>query len=316
LPVQVWYPTLDTEGDTHTYAGVMPSDALDEAVPACESVRPVLLFSHGNGSTRWLSKFLGEFLATHGWIMVAPDHTGNTLYDLDARRLGELIFRRPIDLSDSADWLFADTDEIHAGLGACVDPDAGFAVAGHSFGGFTSAAIAGVEYSLGSSGFFCGMYPTYWLCDDVDTWVTEHPEYATWDFSDERVWATIPMAPAGYEVLFGGLEDIEVPALVLGGSLDMVTSMDWSVNLIYDAIGSEEKYLAELHGAGHSAFMNICELWPESDECSEPYIEQTVAHTQIQSTVLAFLRLVQGDATAADYLPLSSDLWTFDEGPR
>lgn len=104
--------------------------------------------------------------------------------------------------------------------------------------------------------------------------------------------------------------------MLLGGQLDTVTSMTWSVNLIYDEVGSEDKYLGELHGAGHSAFIHLCELWPESEECRTPFIDQSLAHEQIQGTTLAFLRLVQGDATAEAYLPLDADAWTFTEGPR
>ena len=226
-----------------------------------------------------------------------------------------MVFRRPRDLTDAADWLYSTAGELE-GLSDCLNEDDGFAVAGHSFGGYTATAIAGVEYSLSSSGYFCSLYPSYWLCDESYAWVMAHPEYATWDLSDSRVWATVPMAPAGYEILYGGLDEVEVPALLLGGQWDSVTSMEWSVNFIYDAIGSEDKYLGELHRAGHSAFISICELWPESDECHSPYLEETESHAQVQTITLAFLRMVQGDESAADYLPPDSDLWTFTEGPR
>jgi predicted dienelactone hydrolase len=275
-----------------------------------------LLFSHGNNSASWLSKYLGEFLASHGWVVVAPNHTGNTIYDWDGTRLGELIFRRPLDISESADWIFTQADAVLSGLGDCLDEAQGFAVAGHSFGGFTSAAISGVRYDLGSSGYFCGEHPSYWLCDEVQEWIAAHPEYGSWDFSDERVWASIPMAAAGYEVLIGGLQYVEVPTMALGGSLDSVTSMTWSVNLIYDGIGTDDKYLGELHEAGHSAFMHLCELWPELTECREPFRSQSESHALIQTTTLAFLRTVRGDLEAADYLPTASEDWSFTEGPR
>ena len=76
------------------------------------------------------------------------------------------------------------------------------------------------------------------------------------------------------------------------------------------------KYLGELRDAGHSAFIHLCELWPESAECRGVYLDEAVSHDQINTTTLAFLRMVMGDESAADYLPTDSGFWTFTEGPR
>ena len=53
---------------------------------------------------RWQSPFLVEYLASHGFVVVAPDHTGNTIFDYDSGRMPE-VARRPHDIIDAADWL-------------------------------------------------------------------------------------------------------------------------------------------------------------------------------------------------------------------
>lgn len=42
---------------------------------------PLVVYSHGNGGLRYVSAFLTEHLASHGFIVVAPDHVGNTAID-------------------------------------------------------------------------------------------------------------------------------------------------------------------------------------------------------------------------------------------
>ena len=40
---------------------------------------PLIVFSHGNGGLGVQSFFLTEYLASHGYVVVCPDHTGNSL---------------------------------------------------------------------------------------------------------------------------------------------------------------------------------------------------------------------------------------------
>ena len=39
------------------------------------------MHSHGNGGEGLLAYPYGELMASHGWILVAPNHTGNTAFD-------------------------------------------------------------------------------------------------------------------------------------------------------------------------------------------------------------------------------------------
>lgn len=116
-----------------------------------EGVFPLLLFSHGNGGMRSQSVFWCEHLASHGYIVMSPDHTGNCLITFidgepvvfndsdDGRAIA--AENRPKDLSfliDSMDRMNKGNDSRFFGK---VDLEH-IGVAGHSFGGFATTAVA------------------------------------------------------------------------------------------------------------------------------------------------------------------------------
>jgi hypothetical protein len=43
---------------------------------------PLIVFSHGNSATRFGYTYLCEMLASHGYVVAAPDHTGNCRFTL------------------------------------------------------------------------------------------------------------------------------------------------------------------------------------------------------------------------------------------
>ena len=117
---------------------------------------PVVLFSHGFGGHRRQSTFLCTHLASHGYVVVAMDHTGNTVIDMAQMTLqvmmgepmpepgpmiAELITARPLDAIFVLDSLFAGKLGIDP---ASLDADR-VGMAGHSFGGWTTLKVAVTE---------------------------------------------------------------------------------------------------------------------------------------------------------------------------
>lgn len=310
LAVQAWFPASEEGSAPYVYGGLLEGAAHEDAVPACDAPRPVLVFSHGSGGIRYQSIFLTEHLASHGWIVVAPDHTYNTLFDDDASRRGELILRRPIDTRDAFDWLA----EVAAGPGGplegCVDPDAGYAIAGHSFGGYTTLAAAGATLDVAASAAHCSTSDD-WLCGDFAD-VAAAASATQFDLADPRVWAAIAMAPAGHEVLVGGLGDIAVPTLLLGGSLDTATPMATQVTPDYAGLVVTPRMLGELDGAGHFTFSDACAIVATFADCEAPYMQADVAHPIVRTVSTAFLQWVRGAQEAEAWLPPEEPLlaWT------
>lgn len=107
---------------------------------------PLILFSHGNGGMRMQNASWCEHLASHGYIVVAPDHTGNCsvtfingellIFDDSKEARERSADDRPKDLSfliDQMDLMNKGNDSRFLGK---VDVER-IGAAGHSFGGFT-----------------------------------------------------------------------------------------------------------------------------------------------------------------------------------
>jgi predicted dienelactone hydrolase len=306
LRIQVWYPTDENSSMLHQYDGMLTHDALDSPEPLCDQTRPVVVFSHGNQGIRWQSNFITERLATHGFVVVAPDHTGNTIFDFSEDRLPEMIFRRPYDVIDSVDWLFQNA-AVDLGLEGCLDEADGYAVMGHSFGGYTATAVGGAAFDFEASVAFCEAAGG-WLCDEFQSWVESNPEFANADFSDDRAWAAIPLAPAGFEVLGAGAPLAEIPFMVLGAEWDNMTPMATQVEPIFNALGSETKVMGNLLSSGHMIFSQACE-WTNYAECNEPYLSLDEGGPTINTAVTAFLQMQLGNPAAEEFMPYNSDLW-------
>jgi predicted dienelactone hydrolase len=310
LDAQLWFPASEADEDLFEYGGYFTSLAHEDGVPDCSRPRPVLVFSHGNTGMRYQSVFLTERLASRGWVVIAPDHRFNTFSDYDDDKLGEVMFRRPLDVAASFDWLL---EQAAPGgmLEGCIDESAGYAVAGHSFGGFTAAAVAGASIDPEAVAVYCAGHGG-WLCSETADWAAAHPGEVA-ELGDPRVWASVPMAPAGYEALVGGLEHIAVPGLVLGGSRDSTTTMSAQVRPIFEGWGGRPATLGELADAGHYTFSNACDLVPTFDDCEAPYIPTADAHALINTVTTAFLGLALGDDRYGDWLPQDDERWVWTE---
>ena len=95
LTAEVWYPAkatfagADTDPQRRDRYPLFPGfpeawqlavrdAAPDEGLPA----RALAIFSHGYAGHRRQSTFFTTHLASHGWVVVSVDHTGNTFMDL------------------------------------------------------------------------------------------------------------------------------------------------------------------------------------------------------------------------------------------
>ncbi|MGH7804618.1 MAG: alpha/beta hydrolase family protein [Candidatus Binatia bacterium] len=161
LSVEVWYPA--TESARGRDVDPATADAYDlipgfppgrqSAVRDAEAAtgrHPLVVFSHGFGSHRRQSTFLCTHLASHGYVVAAVDHTGNTIIDMMQLILGGntggaaearesmrgMIAARPADASFVIDRL---VDGGIPELAGRVDAER-IGISGHSFGGWTTLA--------------------------------------------------------------------------------------------------------------------------------------------------------------------------------
>jgi predicted dienelactone hydrolase len=159
LDVEVWYPAAatfagqDFADSTRDRYELIPGlrkvaqDAIREASPASLSALPLVVFSHGFGSHRRQSSFLMTHLASHGYLVAAVDHTGNTIADVAAKMsrkkgaeavtksltFAEMVTLRPADVTFVIDCLL----DRPIGLQQWSIDHSRIGAAGHSFGGWT-----------------------------------------------------------------------------------------------------------------------------------------------------------------------------------
>jgi dienelactone hydrolase len=170
---------------------------------------PVVIFSHGLGGTREGYGYLGEHWAAHGLVSVHVQHIGSD----DAVWRGVPIWRRkasmrravadinnstnrPADVSFTIDMLEKLNDDPDSPLHGRLDLTR-IGVAGHSYGAFTSMAIAGQVF-VGRDRKARAM-------------------------ADERVKAAVVMSaqaprdPGDYDASYA---DIDIPILYMTGTKD------------------------------------------------------------------------------------------------
>ncbi len=171
LAVEVWYPAeskgaasavldFETDSERRTTLSMLLDDAPTECVAkTTQSTRdasawageyPLVLYSHCFSCTRWSAHAVMERLASHGYVVVAPDHTGDTLFDgLQGMGLPldpSLVPLRTADIRFVLDRVLAD-DVLPNGLK--IDP-ARVGMLGHSIGSVTAGSVADEDARIGA----------------------------------------------------------------------------------------------------------------------------------------------------------------------
>jgi predicted dienelactone hydrolase len=143
IPLTMWYPTDATTGEAAKWLSFFPDPAsLVDAplrAPTADCTYPVAVYSHGYQGYGGVAAELARHLTRQGWVVVAPDHTGNTLNG-DTPHDPTFSLVRAMDLSAALDAVEAlPEDDPLAGR---LDTSAVLAF-GHSFGGETTWLVGG-----------------------------------------------------------------------------------------------------------------------------------------------------------------------------
>jgi len=232
VTTEVFYPSTEAAvaGRSRDVARVLGIDVVE--TPAYRDVAiapgpfPLVVFSHGNNGIRIQSFFFAAHLASHGYVVVSPDHHGNTFVDTLMGIIDpQSPVNRPLDMSFLIDRFLAFNDEPGNFYQGAIDPER-IGASGHSFGGFTVFALAGPG-----------------------------------EPHDARIKAVLPQAPATpfANDFFAG---ITIPILIVGGSIDETTPFASQQLQPYENLrsGASVVALAELRGGGHFTFSDFCEV--------------------------------------------------------
>ena len=216
IPIEIWYPTEDTSGSTTMYFVGVDETVFSNATPAepiYSKGYPVHLSSHGYQGWGANSTFLMSHFASHGWVVVAPNHINNTIADHFSPLPVNHFVHRPRDLIESLNVLE------NMDFGHPVDV-ANVLMSGHSFGAsYSTWGIAGASYDAVDS--VClegvGLEDSSNLCTD-----TEYAALSSGELNDARIKAAIPMAGTDRKTFFGdtGYQSVNIPILFISGTED------------------------------------------------------------------------------------------------
>ncbi len=274
MVAEVWYPAILEEGDVpEPYPPLgLAGDAIRRAEADLRyGAFPLVAFSHGYGGIRFQSIYLTEFLASHGFVVVSPQHRYNTFLDLNDDHLLDVTVQRPGDVIESVDEVLRRVATPDDRLYGLVEEEE-YAMVGHSFGALTTMMVGGGVLDIDGLVARCAMGGGR-LCGSFDQLTEE--TLASHRMTDSRAVVTVPMAP-GMWYTFGpdgwtapGLEHVRQP-LVLGGDADPVLRYDREILPSYTNMAAP-KTLVNFHDTGHYAFSNMCDLAPFfTSECDGP----------------------------------------------
>jgi dienelactone hydrolase len=164
IPVQLWYPSTQNEmligieqfevsehqnmlmsllnSLDHECTRTQMNASLNGASWFSATPLPLIIFSHCHGCVRFSSFSTAQALAEQGYIVAAPDHVGDTLYDELNGNLSpisaELLQLRAKDLSKVLDVLLDEDFDLPVKLNIDVNK---VGVFGHSLGAVTTGLV-------------------------------------------------------------------------------------------------------------------------------------------------------------------------------
>lgn len=258
LKLEIWYPA-EEGGKPAIYENVtrkknpfsIQGDAYRGA-PVAKGSYPLVVLSHGYTGYRTIMFYLGEHLASHGYIVVGIDHTDSTNEDVDFDNnpgggFVSTLINRARDQQFVLDYLAkGDTDVANS-----TDTD-NAAVIGYSMGGFGAINTVGGCYGFNAAGLqrlgfpeqaAYAMLPLFNFCN------------AGLDEVDKRWKAMVAFAPWGQELGVHSpeaLAKITVPSLYIAGENDDVSGYEPGVKTLFEQSGGKDTFMLVYENARHN----------------------------------------------------------------
>lgn len=322
LVLEVWYPAqVSEQSPLATYKNVtrlqkpfeLQGDAYRDAPALSEGSFPLIFLSHGFTGYRTQMFYLGEHLASHGYIVVGIDHKDSTNAEIktpEDRPAGMIstLYNRARDQQFLLNY-FTDQQSPVANI---MDTDRA-AIIGHSMGGFGAINTVGGCYNftydmlkaLGTPAALALIMP-----------LALNSCYGGRDEVDPRWKAVQLFAPWGGEYSVHSAEamnKIGLPTFYFAGDQDNTSGYKNGIKKLYDQTGSEHNYMLLFKNARHNigphpapaaSFATDFELGHYVD----PSWDSETINRVIEHMSLAFLDChVKSDAARCGYLPARQD---------
>ncbi len=220
IPLAIWYPSNKLADQAAAPAVV------DEAALA-EGKFPLILLSHGSGGWEMGHRDWAEYLAGHGYIVLAPRHWGDSFDRPDGRGSDVQLIGRVLQASAALDTVLADArfrSAIAAGR---------IGMMGFSAGGYTTLVMAGAKPDFSLWHAHCAQHAAQddEFCPSVIWRFLPRTTRSDWALPHEtRIKAAVAMAPAAVVFDRAGLAGVTIPLRLYGASADRLTQNAWNVS--------------------------------------------------------------------------------------
>jgi predicted dienelactone hydrolase len=268
VPLWLLYPARAAE-QIVTFGAYSLSVALDAPVEG-ERI-PLVVISHGTGSTPWVMRDLATYLVRAGFVVAVFAHPGNTRRDDGLAGTPGNLVNRPRHVRLVVDAAFAD-----ASIGGRLMPGK-VGVIGHSLGGYTALAAAGGKPMV------------------LPSEAPDGRAYPLTVESDPRVRALVLFAPAApWLMADGALADIDAPVLIRTGEKDLAAPIVYDQFLLRGFRDLVRIDYQVVPNAGHFSFLTpfpeslVGPQFPPSQD--PPGFDRAAFLPALYAEVLAFLR--------------------------
>ena len=311
LALRLWYPA---EGDAApaarvTYSGTLPPAApggqptpygyagiaAESARPSAKGPFPLVVISHGFSGRATTMAWLGENLASKGYVVAAPDHNDGT-YTGPQSLVPALLFR-PMDQRAVIATVTSDP-----ALKPLVDANR-IGIVGYSMGGYGALNLAGAGFN--PKGVPASFMPGGLLAPHTHG----NPGFT----AVPGLKAVAAIAPWGAQSSIGAwssetLAGVRLPLMLLVGDQDDISGYADGVKSIHDAAVNADRSMLVFQNAGHTIGIMGAPAEAQGVLQQVEYFEDPVWRKErilaiSQHFLTAFLDThLKGDAAKARYL--------------
>jgi predicted dienelactone hydrolase len=322
LVIEIWYPATIPAGQIEQTTYAMPlaggpssqpaknfniaGKALRDAIPVAKKF-PLVVISHGYPGSRYFLSYLGENLASKGFVVASIDHTDSVLGAI--KPFPSTLLNRASDQLFTIEAVEKLSQTPGHFLHGLVD-DSRVAIIGYSMGGYGALTSAGAGYS--KKGLPQNIVPGGYL----ENWNSGNANYKSKLRNELK--AIVAIAPWGAQPPFNswdaeGLAGIRIPTLMIAGDQDDVSDYSAGIKPAFEKMINSDRCLLVYENARHNVGGNPPPSEALSDFTTREFFDEPVWRKDRimainEHFITAFLQLhLNGDESRSVYLHVAPE---------